>query len=144
MCLYVKQEFKTRKEAREYRNQPQIADKNIRVYKVLQVARSMDDKFLDYLAPHRGMIYKRGKQYSVTGFTFNVDHAYTIGKWRIVISRGLHAYVSEYAARKTWSVEIYSKTHAACEMYIPKGAKYYLGKDGEIVSTELIFKPLPR
>ena len=110
MCLYVKQEFKTRKEAREYRNQPQIADKNIRVYKVLQVYRSKTDGISyerHYLAPHRGMIYKRGKQYSVPGFTFNVDHAYTIGKWRIVISRGLHAYVSEYAARKTWSVEIY-------------------------------------
>lgn len=145
MCLYVKQEFKTRKEARDHRNHFKIADKNIRVYKALEVYRNwVDDKFCDYISPHRGVIYKRGHKHSVPNFTFCVGRAFTIGKWGIEINRGLHAYVSEYAARQNWSDELKVKSHQICEMYIPKGAKYFLGTDGEIVSTELVFKPLSK
>jgi hypothetical protein len=145
MCLTVltNEKLKSRQEARDARTKNVLnAIEDIRVYKALLKDDFMTDKII-LLSPHRCMEYKRGDRYSVPGFTFRV-HRDWMNRWVVEINRGLHAYQSEHQARKNYGDDVKQGSHSIFEMYIPKGAKYFLGVDGDIVSTELVFKPLPK
>lgn len=132
MCFKLDNVFRTRELAREFSRNPKIAHRNIRVFKALD---SLDDD--DTLhSPYWSQQYKPGKTYE-TKMSFSYFHCHT---WNLSVERGLHSFVSRKAFDESYvkfamGVKLY-------EMYIPKGAKYFINKKGEIVSSALVFKAL--
>ena len=136
MCLIIEQKFETRREAREFSKKPLIAQKNIRVYKILEKDQNI------FVSPYRGFTYTQGKQYSVK-FSFDIDINHFSYKWEIAIKKGLHVFTSSISATEHPLYSPYARNLIIVEMYIPKGALYFKAKN-TIVSTELVFKPLPK
>jgi len=127
MCFKVKENFKTRQQAREY--QPKVATKNIRVWKFLEHV--YDNGALKLFSPYYFMEYKQRKTFT-SKLVKSIDRWSSFSPWEIKINRGLHAYT--YNRESTFGYFVY-------EMYVPKGALYYT--DGkEIVATALVFKQL--
>jgi hypothetical protein len=108
VCLYTKQD------------KPKTVRKRRTVYKVL-------DK--DNRSPYQGFEYKRGVQLPIVV----LDVMETGG----AIRRGYHAYRTVEEARKSWNFLGDHCTHKLVEFYLPVGAKYYEGTDGDIVSDRI-------
>lgn len=126
MCLRVDKTFKIREEVREFFNKPLIAKKEIKVHKVLCFENNK------YYSPYRGMKYQKGFHYTNNKFT--KDIFFCIDRWYLNINAGLHSFVFGKIPPQ------YSSTsYKVVEMYIPKGAKYFLGTNNEIVSDNLIW-----
>jgi len=125
MCLYVKTTFKTRQEARDF--QPLVAKKNIEVWKILMN---------EGKSPYRHFKWEPGFHYYQDNGKLpkNIN-----GCWNIQIHAGLHAFVDEVTARKRRREMFYYHNKHIVKMTIPKGAKYFLGTNGDIVSTEMIY-----
>ena len=68
----------------------------------------------------------------VKHFTYNNDEKV------IIVEEGIHSYYNKSSAQKIESV--FYNTYGTNRHYaiIPKGVKYYIGNDGDVVSTELI------
>lgn len=137
MCFKVKEEFKTRQQAREY--QPKVATKNIRVWKWLEHEYRTPDKWMleqvsnttRLISPYMYMEYKHGETYT-SKLGKKIERWSSYSPWKIEINRGLHAYT--YNREPLFGYHVY-------EMYVPKGSLYYT--DGkEIVATALVFKQL--
>ena len=124
MCLTINKTFKTRKEAREFTKNPKIAEKDIRVYKVLTQ---------DNYSPHFPMKYEKGFHYKEEKFSFEICRWYDI--WGVSINKGLHSAKNIRKANFRVNCGYGDKIVI---MYIPKGAKYF-ESNGEYVSTELVW-----
>lgn len=108
----------------EYYNKkprPFVAKKPIKVYKVLD----------GMYSPYRRFRWQRG-------YNYYEDQPLIVGvDYRLfIIGKGLHAYQSRDDAHGSFA---YSSTSRIVEMIIPKGAKYFLGDNGDIVSDKLNF-----
>lgn len=80
-------------------------------------------------------IYEQGFQYTENKFTNQfIDFG---NRCELLIEQGLHAFIN---TNTIYFKQIEHITLSkAVEMYIPKGAKYFLGKDGDIVTNKLIW-----
>lgn len=92
------------------------------VYKVLM---------LDGVAPFTGFQYKPNTIY-------RLDKKLFVNKFN-EIEEGFHSYVSHKKAldMSDWFDYAHGTFTKVVEFAIPKGAKYYLGTDGDIVSTSI-------
>lgn len=126
MCLTIRG-FKTRKEAREFK--PLIAKEDIKVYKNLRH---------NGYSPYQTFKYEKGFHYSVEKFGKTVDWSYdhpsypSVKNWYLQIDKGLHSYTSLAKAKESFDCK-------TVVMYVPKGAKYYINDNREIVSNNLIW-----
>ena len=92
-----------------------IADKEIPVYKVLNI---------NYNSPYLNMSYRNK----------NVTKKSKILRCRTCVKNGLHSCLTIRAAK---SIAVGNKMCIIVKMYIPKGAKYYLGMYNEVASNQL-------
>ncbi len=133
MCLKIDKQFLSKKEALEYFNEPLIAKKEFEVYKILEIYENK------YLSIHYGFEYKQGTQYSESKFIKTIKPYPYANKYYIEISKGLHSYTEEKINQlKKTALYNYANLEIV-KMWIPKGAKYFIGENGDIVSNELIW-----
>lgn len=129
MCLIVKRskfnKFIERKLKILLIPRPKKARKDIKVFKVLE----LNGLFLHsiYYGKDRcwavNWIYKN----SIKGIvSFKNKEIHTIE-----VSEGFHSYVEFH------NIILIHKDYVVCEAIIPKGSKYYLGTEGDIVSNQL-------
>lgn len=136
MCLIVNKMFASSEEARNYFNKPLIAKKDIKVYKILE---NLNKNKTTGYSPFKYMKYKKGFQYTESHFNMNIEEYYT-SLYELCINQGLHAYIKKNSEGLKCHLSQFSySSPEIIEMYIPKGSKYFLGKDGEIVSDNLIW-----
>lgn len=109
------------------------ATRNITVYKQLKLTKY-------YLYPYEKQ-YKSPYQYTI--YSPDILYKSRLGiTWRwdgkgLVVSEGRHAYNNIKKAREmTYGISSYK----IAKMTIPKGSKYIVGVDGDIVSNRLIWK----
>lgn len=124
MCLTLKERFETREMARKAAKSPKIAKKDIIVYKKLDRC----DGKIGY-SPFYGHKYEKGMHYYQDGkrpFSISIENDY--GMWIIYINRGLHAYTKKVLGG------------TIKKMVVPKGAKYFLGSNNDIVADQLIWR----
>ena len=127
MCLQIGKEFKTKKEALEFIKNPKIAEKDIRVYKVLNETN---------LGVYYAFKYEKGFHYYQVGkkFSYLIRQSFYTNKWRITFHIGLHSCKSYNAA------ELHvTRRDKIVTMYIPKGSKYYEGIYNELISDQLVW-----
>lgn len=124
MCLTVKEGFKTRKEAREYK--PLIAKEDIKVYKVVN---------LENKSPYFSFYYEKGYHYA-SNFSKNIVN---YSRWHIKINKGLHSFIKYKKAKERKNNFLSSDDFKIIIMYIPKGSEYYLGTGGDVVSNNLVW-----
>ena len=128
MCLTISQYFKTRQQARDFSKQPLIAKKDIVVYKVINI--------FGGASIYRNFKYEQGYHYYQTGkrpFGFVIYKGSFQEKWKIDINEGLHSYST--VTKATSRCDSYSKV---VEMIIPKGAKYFIGSNNDIVLLQCL------
>lgn len=129
MCLIVKRskfnKFIEHKLKVLFIPKPKRARKDIKVFKVLE----LNGLFLH--SPY----YDKDKCWAINwvyksdirgDVSFQEDSFHSI----IQVSQGFHAYVTLVNA-------ILYKDYVVCEAIIPKGSRYYLGMQGDIVSNQL-------
>lgn len=110
-----------------------VAESNILVYKCLDCE---DDK---YCTPFQyvPIYFNNGKtELEVKNFTYS--HHIDILHISNTVNQGIHAYYVYNETKEVCKAFGYccgTKTHYAI---IPKGAKYYVGNKGDVVSTKLI------
>jgi hypothetical protein len=125
MCLKVETVFKTRDAVRTAYKKPLVAKHDIYVWKIFVF--NWDGILV---SPHRMFDYTCGYEYKSS---FSHQALHLAGTWRLLINRGLHAYVNRREAK----VNLEScQTIVRCK--IPAGAKYFLGRHNEIASNRLI------
>ena len=142
MCLTLR--FKTLEEAVNAKSTPQIAKRDITVYKILDYDYIRERNC--YISPHRHFPWEMGYHYyqdtseGLPAFSFYIcsDEKGTV---LLKIHEGLHAYTRLKDVRN----QIYG-TRRLFRMIIPKGSEYYKNsRTGEIVADNMIFykqKPL--
>lgn len=127
MCLTVDKEFKTRKEAREFKNKPLIAKKDIRVYKVLNT--NCNTSMV------RGMKYYKGFHHTeLKPFNSKIYKVYWPDYWYIDINSGLHSYTNIKRANL-----MKCSGEKVVVMYIPKGSLFFKGDNEDYVSDQLVW-----
>lgn len=117
MCLIPKESAK-------------IAEKDIVVYKLLGKCSNGA-----YYSPWRDAPYEIGKLYTAN-IRYHERLVYEVDEYPVtttIIEEGLHAYTSKNFA----FLRAFSIIGSVFKAIIPKGAMYVLGKDNEIVSTQL-------
>lgn len=139
MCLKINKEFNSMKEAENFIKNFSIASKEIKVYKILENLNKLKTKGE---SPFACFEYEKGFQYTESNFTFDVisERKNDDNKYFLNINQGLHA----YRKKDSFFLELHLKQFRNCfpeiiEMYIPKGAKYYIGNKGDIVTNQLIW-----
>lgn len=128
MCLEIKRLFNTKEEALKHK--PLIAKRNIKVMKFFD-GKSFKHDEEAFKSPYKYTIYQRNKLYVINHFGLDVQQSSdsNFKKYQIEIYRGLHSYeLSDFK-------DPIGAFIALC--IIPKGAKYYKGKNGNIVSNLL-------
>lgn len=134
MCLTIKELIPNRVNAKNPK--PLIAKEDIRVWKGLHMQTTRTG-----ITPHQNFQFEKGQHYYQEGndFTFKVGtktSTYVNGKvvrgYEVSVYEGLHACTTRSKAfdHAPWVVP----------MTIPKGARYFLGKKGDIVSNQLIWR----
>ena len=129
MCLHSLKHYKTKKEALQASKKPLIAEKDITVYKRL----NLNDN-----SPYQFFKYEKGYEYIEHSFLKDetkVFYIWQVKEYYFIKNKGFHAYRSKNKAeafRNTYTQKI-------VKMVIPKGAKYFLGVDSEIVSNRIIY-----
>ena len=128
MCLTIQTRFRTRQEARDL--QPSIAKKDMVVFKIISPIG---------ISPYRNFKWEPGFHYYQDNCKLpkNIRQNYS-DQWRVRVHIGLHAFTTLYQAevkKRNWL----SQNDMIVEMIVPKGAKYYLGENNDIVSTEMIY-----
>lgn len=128
MCLTIRG-IKNETALNKLKKYPKIATEDIQVFKLLKAS--------GYPLYQTKFKYEKGNHYYQKG------HPFTFGTYRdwddnivLEISEGLHAFKNLTRAQRckaSWhNIRI-------IKMIVPKGAKYYLGNDEDIVSDQLIF-----
>lgn len=104
---------------------PLIAKKDILVWKVITK---------NNISIWREFRYYPNKTY-ITKFYIECGNlVYNYNMMFCTVYSGFHAYLSRSIARK---VKSYVNDEKVVKFIIPKGAKYYLGDDGDIVSNKI-------
>lgn len=108
---------------------PKKARKDIKVFKVLE----LNGLFLHspYYNKERCWAINWLYKSSMRG---NVSFQENLFRSMIEVSRGFHAYTTLADASIN---KLLNKDYVVCEAVIPKGSKYYLGTQGDIVSNQL-------
>ena len=106
------------------------AKKKITVYKMLCKSPSGE-----FISPYRGFKYKKGVIYDS-----NLKLIATPIPTTYIVENGLHSFKSIRSLKKSYVYSDYYKRAIICKCIIPKGAKYYEGNIGDIVSNALIVK----
>lgn len=101
-----------------------IAKEDIVCYKVLTSIMK---------SPYRDFQYERNKMYSIKLLKIDKNNN------DLEINEGYHAYVSYDGAYSSTAIMFLYDTFIF-KAIIPKGSKYYLGTDNEIVSNQMIIK----
>ncbi len=132
MCLIVNKNFKTKTEAKKYKHL--IAKEDIKVYKILEACGN--DRTKGY-APYYNFLYEKGFQY--TEDKFEIDYNLNSNnEYFITVEQGLHALATN--KKKYIRMFLECRLNGMCvEMIIPKGSKYYLGTNNDIVTDNLIW-----
>jgi len=128
MCLTAT--FKTRDAARKAKKNSLIAKEDINVFKILTRGN---------FAPFKSFLYEKGMHYYQEGKPFGIgkiEKPWYSSMWRFDVEQGLHSYTSKSKAEEHLSFYINIKI---VKMIIPKGALYYIGINGDVVSSELIY-----
>lgn len=102
-----------------------IATKDIVVYKILEKAYKSG-----FVSPYYYKEYKKSVLYKSSLGIIYESH-------NLKVHKGLHAYTTNKIAINYAFRSFGRSVH---KMIIPKGSKYILGKDGTIVSNQLIWK----
>lgn len=131
MCLTVDKKFKTRKEAREFHNKPLKAEKDIKVYKILN--KFTNKSKFQQMEYKKGYIYQELTPFIEDVFT-DIFFQYGIRYYALAINTGLHSYKTKEKAKM-----VKGKYDKIVIMYIPKDSLYFIGKDNEIVSNKLVW-----
>ena len=122
MCLYIKPHTRRR-----------IAKRDIPVFKVLRRVG------INLCSPYQDVRYEQGKTKRVK-LQHEPSHKYQWWRARN-IDIGLHAFVNktnaEDLARKVQGLS--TAAAVLVDMIVPKGSAYYLGTNGDIVSSRLKF-----
>lgn len=135
MCLRVNKEFKNKKEALEYFEKPLITKTDIKVYKLLERLTYEKSKIIGGVSPFAYYRYERGFQYTESDFSRKIN-----GLFELEIEQGLHAYVDKNTALKEKKdSKIWDWHFHIIEMWIPRGAKYFIGTHNDIVTNKLIW-----
>ncbi len=139
MCLTLKRNYTTYRGAKRASERPKIAKKDIVVYKILKNRRVGLSGRPAWATVYQNFKFSKGYHYyqevykseGEFGISFKQD---SLGV-RVRIDEGLHAWTTKSTASRNCfgDVKIF-------EMIIPKGSKYYLGRNGDIVSNNLIWK----
>ena len=130
MCLYTKNQ------------KPEIAQEDIKVYKVMRVAKSSEgDEAVTYGVPpyFPGYIYVKGLNKPRT--ESKPERETSAKKWYCVEEGYLHAFKDWFRAAKRVTALKYENPHSPyydiVEMYIPAGTTYYVGDDDDIAASAL-------
>jgi hypothetical protein len=114
MCLYINDRYPHKYEAL----------RDIKVYKFLSLERR------SYFSPFQKVLWKKGMRRTVDRLGAYYDYA---------VEYGLHSY---YTLRGGIPLpRFYAPDIRKVEMIVPKGALFYIGTDGDIVSTQLAWYP---
>jgi len=133
MCLTVDKKFASEKEAKRFSKRPMRAESDMTVYKRL-IPDGDKDKM--YWSPYVGAGYVQNKKYkSKMAVTVHLDWDLDL-KWMVQVNEGIHSYTSRMIAIINTRCWKYGEKVFACT--IPKGAKYFIGENCEIVSNRLI------
>lgn len=119
---------------------PQVAEKDIVVYKILTKRKHSIAKEVTYESPSQYFQYKKGYHYyqekikgeghiDKNGFGIIRDYNNTY-----LIHQGLHAYMDKRSAERQW----HHRGKVIVKMIVPKGSLYY-SDYGHIVSNHMIF-----
>lgn len=133
MCLIVTKSinqeapllFKDKEEGLKKASKPLIAARAMKVYKRFDKIKGTRE----LESPYRNCLYKRGQKYEVAELGTRMRYDFSSRGYQIIIEAGMHAYtipISSFENRVT------------IQCTIPKGAKYFLGIQNEIVSDKLI------
>jgi len=121
MCLNTNQPF------------PFVA---LRDKKVFKVVRKGNTYRMENLSPFFSLLYREN-----CGYEANLKATFAPRYWSMFeINEGLHAYTSKWRAEKWIGKSHYE--YKVVEVTVPKGALYYRGGGGEIVSNKLVTKSL--
>lgn len=120
-----------------YRSEPLTAKEDIPCYKVLQ---RLDDNC--YVSPFRNMPYKiNSVNYPETVFSesdikeyYLYDYCYNIGNGFLHCYRSCGVALSYYNFKQQISYLLY-----LFECYIPKGAKYFINRNGTEICADKLF-----
>ena len=131
MCLTVNKVFDTRKDALKYYRTPNVARRNITVWKsLISVVSDKSGRVIEAKSPHKCFLYERGFCYYQSGHKFTQKtQMIGTGMWELRIFRGLHAY-----RRRNHPAD-----NTLMKMIIPKGARYFIGVGNDIVADQLIW-----
>lgn len=125
MCLTIKGKYEKTKSDKPL---PRVAGRDKIVYKVL---RRYGDDLISF---HQMYTYRLGKVYSSS---LGVEKAFSVwAGWKV--EKGLHAYINRVTAEN----DLYNASIVLIKCRIPKGAKYYLGMNGDIVSNRIILEKI--
>lgn len=130
MCLDLTKIFRSKKKALANPPRAKVATKAMTVYKFMY-----RNNRLSVLSPYQRFVYLIGKLYEVRNFTYDI-YNWGLANWRHEVHQGFHAYLkgANAVACKEWN------THVIVECTIPKGSRYHLGDDGDIVTNAMIIK----
>lgn len=144
MCLIkiltnqeIKNFQKLKKKQYEYciNNIFQIAEKDIKVYKILSLENRTP--YQNFLIEKNTHYYQTDKKFSISIETFR-NWGELLLNTKLEVDEGLHAYVKY--PKKHW---YYGKKYKAVKAIIPKGSLYLINNGNtEIVSDNLIFYDL--
>ncbi len=134
MCLNTINRFPDAESAEAGRKLWRTANKDIIVYKLLLKKKARNGTF-KYISPFKEFQYKKGEHYYQTDdwCTATVVSVGSMGFY-LEINEGLHSYLNPFFA-STW----YNNS-VLVKMVIPKGSRYFMGQNGDIVSDNLIWK----
>ncbi len=139
MCLQISKVFSSKKKCLDYFKNPTIAKQEILVYKLLEFPDySKSGALKSAISPYQCFRYERGFQYTESEFSELITHENN--KHHLYVYQGLHAYADKNAAIKMQGTLLRLDNHLILvEMRIPRGAKYFLGTNDEIVTNKLIW-----
>lgn len=120
--------YKSRASAKRRSNKPLVATKAFKVYKMFVHFGESQLK-----SPYQNFYYEKNKRYT-TKLGVEIDGD-SIWSYQINIHEGFHAFVKP--------IRMNGSTRILIECTVPKGAKYFYGDSGDIVSNKIIIGNKP-
>ncbi len=123
MCLEIKNKFKSATEIKKFMKNPLIAEKDLKVYKILEIC------YGNIVSPFQYVSYTENELKTVKEFKYHYSYDNIL-----YIEDGLHCF-----SKKRSAIDLKKslpKTFIV-ECIIPKGTPYFNGVDNNIVSLAL-------
>lgn len=131
MCLTLSKKFRSKKAAELAFSNPLIATEDIVVFKKLSKRKRKAG--IVFSAPYQNFLYEKGTHYYQEGYDFTSRITKSGRSYELQIYEGLHAKTTAAATR-------FTNGNITIEMIVPKGSKYFLGINNDIVSNNLIWR----